>query len=114
MSTHYFPFALTHVARVVSLAFASLSVTSAVLAQTAATSPVDLGTIGASTAAGAYRPAEAAKGTASAVAPTQVSLQATQPQSIITREFIDLSVAPTAEYGSLEIGRASCRERVFD
>ena len=101
MSTHYFPFALTHVARVVSLAFASLSVTSAVLAQTAATSPVDLGTIGASTAAGAYRPAEAAKGTASAVAPTQVSLQATQPQSIITREFIDLSVAPTAEYGSL-------------
>lgn len=44
---------------------------------------------------GAYRPE--AKG-ASALAPTQASLSATQPQSIITREFIESSVAPTAEY----------------
>jgi iron complex outermembrane recepter protein len=44
---------------------------------------------------GAYRPSE--KG-ASALAPTQASLSATQPQSIITREFIESSVAPTAEY----------------
>jgi len=44
---------------------------------------------------GAYRPGE--KG-ASALAPTQSSLSATQPQSIITREFIESSVAPTAEY----------------
>ncbi len=50
---------------------------------------------------GAYRPAEAAKGSASAVAPTQSSMQATQPQSIITREFIELSVAPTAEYSRI-------------
>ena len=44
---------------------------------------------------GAYRSGE--KG-ASALAPTQASLSATQPQSIITREFIESSVAPTAEY----------------
>ena len=65
------------------------------------TTPTDLGSIGATTAAGAYRPDEAAKGTASAIAPTQSSLKATQPQSIITREFIDLSVAPTAEYSRI-------------
>jgi iron complex outermembrane recepter protein len=69
------------------------------IAQT--TTPTDLGSIGASTAAGAYRPDEAVKGTASAIAPTQSSLRATQPQSIITREFIELSVAPTAEYSRI-------------
>ena len=70
------------------------------VAQTAPATPAptDLGSIGATTAAGAYRPEEAAKGTASSIAPTQSSLKATQPQSIITREFIELSVAPTAEY----------------
>ena len=45
---------------------------------------------------GAYRTGE--KDAASAVAPTQSSLEATQPQSIITREFIESAVAPTAEY----------------
>jgi iron complex outermembrane receptor protein len=63
--------------------------------------PTDLGTVGASATAGAYRPDESKKGTASALAPTQASLLATEPQSIITREFIDLSVAPTAEYSRL-------------
>ncbi len=79
----------------VSLAMLSLAGSYA-LAQSAA--PVDLGSIGATTAAGAYRSEDAIKGTASAIAPTQASLLATQPQSIITREFMDLSVAPTAEY----------------
>jgi iron complex outermembrane recepter protein len=45
---------------------------------------------------GAYRVGE--KDAASAVAPSQSSLEATQPQSIITREFIESAVAPTAEY----------------
>ena len=87
-------------ARLVSLAMLSIAAGPIALAQTG-NAAVDLGTIGASTAAGAYRPDEAAKGTASAIAPTQASLQATQPQSIITREFIDLSVAPTAEYSRI-------------
>ena len=82
-------------AHLVSLALLTMSA-APLMAQT--TPAVDLGTIGATTAAGAFRPEEAIKGTATAVAPTQSSLQATQPQSIITREFMDLSVAPTAEY----------------
>ncbi len=44
---------------------------------------------------GAYRNGE--KG-ASALAPSQASMSATQPQAVITREFIESSVAPTAEY----------------
>ncbi len=82
----------------VSLAMLSLAGSYA-MAQSAA--PVDLGSIGATTAAGAYRSEDAIKGTASAIAPTQSSLFATQPQSIITREFMDLSVAPTAEYSRI-------------
>ena len=57
-----------------------------------------LDTVIVSTKSGAYRKE---KDTASAVAPTQASLQATQPQSIITREFIEQSVAPTAEYSRI-------------
>ena len=58
--------------------------------------PNKLETITVTAKSGAYRKSE--KGSASALAPTQASLDATQPQSIITREFIESSVAPTAEY----------------
>jgi len=87
---------LQKIAFLVSVAVLSFANTPLAMAQ--AKDSVDLGTIGATTAAGAFRPEDAIKGTATAVAPTQASLQATQPQSIITREFMDLSVAPTAEY----------------
>lgn len=87
-------FHLNHIARLVSLALVTLSASHLSMAQTSA---VDLGTIGASTASGAFRD-ESVKGTATAVAPTQASLEATQPQSIITREFMDLAVTPIAEY----------------
>jgi iron complex outermembrane recepter protein len=94
-----FNFQLKTITQLTLMAMAAISVAPTALAQSGPHPvAIDLGTIGATTAAGAYRPEEAAKGTASAVAPTQSSLQATQPQSIITREFIDLSVAPTAEY----------------
>ena len=59
----------------------------------------ELDPVSVSVKAGAY--GKAGKGTASAIAPTQASLDATQPQSIITREFIDLSVAPTTEYSRI-------------
>jgi iron complex outermembrane recepter protein len=91
---------LSALSKVLSLAFCTVGAVPQVMAQSGKV-PTDLGTIGATTAAGAYRPDEAGKGTASSVAPTQSSLQATQPQSIITREFIDLSVAPTAEYSRI-------------
>ncbi|MBA5607540.1 TonB-dependent receptor [Duganella sp. FT3S] len=58
-------------------------------------------TVVVSAKAGAYRADETAKGSASSVAPTQASMQASEPQSIITREFIELSVAPTAEYSRI-------------
>ncbi len=57
-----------------------------------------LDTVTVSTQSGAYR---SEKNSASAVAPTQSSLLATQPQSVITREFIEQSVAPTAEYSRI-------------
>ena len=44
-----------------------------------------------------------AKGTAAAMAPTRSSLKATEPQSIITREFIEQAVAPTAEYSRVAV-----------
>jgi iron complex outermembrane recepter protein len=59
------------------------------------TSTIKVETIVLTARTGAYRPGE--KG-ASALAPSQSSLSATQPQSIITREFIESSVTPTAEY----------------
>lgn len=82
------------------LALAGLSGLSAHAADDADGNPpagdtVKLDPVTVSTRAGAYRKE---KDTASAVAPTQASLTATQPQSIITREFIEQSVAPTAEY----------------
>lgn len=55
-----------------------------------------LETITINAKSGAYN--KDGKDSASALAPTQSSLNATQPQSIITREFIESSVAPTAEY----------------
>ncbi|MGO4379649.1 TonB-dependent receptor [Pseudoduganella sp. RAF53_2] len=61
----------------------------------------NIATVIVSASTGAYRRDESAKGTASSVAPTQSALEATQPQSIITREFIELSVAPTAEYSRI-------------
>ena len=64
-------------------------------AAAASDSPVKVEQIVITATTGAYRPGE--KG-ASALAPTQASLSATQPQSIITREFIESAVAPTAEY----------------
>ena len=64
--------------------------------QAAKEEPQKVPTITVTTQSGAYRKGE--KDSASATAPTQSSLEATQPQSIITREFIEKSVAPTAEY----------------
>ncbi|GAA4031805.1 hypothetical protein GCM10022212_33230 [Actimicrobium antarcticum] len=87
----------TRLSQIISLALLSLAVGPEAYAADA----VDLGSVNVSAAAGAYRPKEAAKGTASAIAPTQSSLLATQPQSVITREFIEKSVAPTGDYSAI-------------
>jgi iron complex outermembrane recepter protein len=93
-------FQLKPFVQLMSVALLSLGTHTFVAAQKAP-AIVDLGTIGASTSEGAFRAEVAGKNTATAIAPTQSSLQATQPQSIITREFMDLSVAPTAEYSRI-------------
>ena len=85
------PFPTSTLARHVALALTALSMGLPLWAAEA--EPTQ--TITVTAKSGAYL---GEKNTAAAVAPTQSSLQATQPQSIITREFIEQSVAPTAEY----------------
>jgi iron complex outermembrane receptor protein len=81
------------IARAVALATAGVTLAMTGPVQ-AADAPAEQ-TVTVTAKSGAYRND---KDSASAVAPTQSSLEATQPQSIITREFIERSVAPTAEY----------------
>ncbi len=85
------PFPTSTLARHIALALTALSF--GLPARAAEAAPAQTITVVAKS--GAYL---GEKNTAAAVAPTQSSLQATQPQSIITREFIEQSVAPTAEY----------------
>lgn len=79
------------------VAMSLLAITHGAIAQTQS-KIVDLGTVSGATTAGAFREDEAEKGTATTVAPVQASLEATQPQSLITRDYISLSVTPIAEY----------------
>jgi iron complex outermembrane recepter protein len=82
-------------AKLISLAFIT-SVGSAAFADT-----VDLGTVGASGAAGSTVSVKAERGTAASVAPTQASLSATQPQSIVSRAFIEDSTPPTGNFNTI-------------
>ena len=61
----------------------------------------DLGTVGSSASGSA--PAAALVSKAAAVAPTQSSLKATQPQSIIERSFIEASKSPTSDFSSIAV-----------
>lgn len=95
---HIHPAPQNTLATLISLAAISLTVPYTALAQT-----VDLGTVGGSTGSGAASTPSmtAEKGTAASVAPTQANLQATQPQSIISRTFIEESVAPTGNFNTI-------------
>jgi len=96
--------AIKPMAMSIALALASLHAVAAETNASPAPEAADaanIATVVVSASTGAYRKEESAKGSASAVAPTQASLEATEPQSIITREFIELSVAPTAEYSRI-------------
>ena len=89
----------TTIATLVSLALSQAPAFATDKSDTEPTGPIQTVVISATT--GAYRSSDTAAGSASAIAPTQASLQATEPQSVITREFIELSVAPTAEYSRI-------------
>ncbi|MBV8393675.1 MAG: TonB-dependent receptor plug domain-containing protein, partial [Alphaproteobacteria bacterium] len=64
---------------------------------------VDLGTVSGSSGNGAAAnpTVTAQSGTAAAVAPTQASLSATEPQSIISRAFIENSTPPTGNFNTI-------------
>ncbi|MBV8467155.1 MAG: hypothetical protein JO218_14535, partial [Burkholderiales bacterium] len=81
---------LKSLSRLVSLALTGVAVVPAVMADDS----VNLGTVGAQTGASEVIEVSAKRGTASAVAPTQANLEATQPESIISRSFIEEMVAP--------------------
>jgi iron complex outermembrane receptor protein len=61
----------------------------------------DLGTVSAQANGAAQSNAEAAKKTATTAAPTQASLKATQPQSMISQSFIEDSVSPVSDYSAI-------------
>lgn len=89
-------FARTQLALLISIAFACAS-SRAASADTPAEVAAPVATVVVSAKSGDYL----GNNTASAVAPTQASLTATEPQSIITRDFIELSVTPTTEYSRI-------------
>jgi iron complex outermembrane receptor protein len=64
---------------------------------------VDLGTVGGSSGAGAADTpsVSAEEGTASSVAPSQANLSATQPQSFISRAYIENSTPATGNFNSI-------------
>lgn len=76
-----------------------LSCGAAQLAQ--AQDQVNLGTVGTQGSAGQVVEISAKSNSVAAVAPTQVNLLATQPQSIISRAFIEQSVAPTGNFNTI-------------
>lgn len=59
---------------------------------------VDLGTVGTTAGAGQQKSIYAKQGTAAAVAPSQSNLEVGQPQSIVSRAFIEEVIAPTSSY----------------
>lgn len=92
-----FAFKQRALCRALSLALLSASASSVVMADDA----VDLGTVGSAAGASQVISVVAKKGTAAAVAPTQANLSATQPESIISRSFIEESVAPTGNFNTI-------------
>ncbi len=89
-------FARTKLALLISIAFASVPGRAAT-----DNKPADEATPVATVVVSAKSGDYLGNNTASAVAPTQASLTATEPQSIITRDFIELSVTPTTEYSRI-------------
>ncbi len=67
----------------------------------AADNTVDLGTIGGAAGAGKTVDVFVNEGSAAAVSPSQSNLKIGEPQAIVSRAFIENSVAPTGDYFSI-------------
>jgi len=87
-------FKLKRTPTLVLIALASM--TSVALADT-----VNLGTVGGSSGATSNENIYAQKGTATSMAPTQANLNATEPQSIISRAYIEESTPPTGNLNTI-------------
>lgn len=82
-----------------ALALALVSLTTGQLAL--ADEPVDLGAIGPQGEAAAAIEIVANRDSVAAVSPTQANLTTTEPESIISRAFIEQSVAPTGNFNTI-------------
>jgi iron complex outermembrane receptor protein len=82
-----------------ALALALMSFSAAQLAL--ADEPVDLGAIGPQAGAASTIDIVANRDAVSAVSPTQANLSATEPESVISRAFIEQSIAPTGNFNTI-------------
>ena len=89
------PFCLRQTTRLVLLALSSHS------ASLIAADEVDLGTVGPQGGASQVIVVTASRDSVAAVAPSQANLMATQPESFISRAFIENSVAPTGNFNTI-------------
>ncbi len=81
------------------------SVLSIAVSQAFAADAIDLGTVGTSATGAALNQSAtgAAASRAAAAAPTQTTLEATQPKSIINRSFIEESRSPVGDYSTIAV-----------
>ena len=91
------PFPKRYLSHALSVSLLSLAVPHAAFAQES----VNLGAVGAQTGAGQIVEVTAKRDSVAAVAPTQANLTATEPQSVISRAFIEQSVAPTGNFNTI-------------
>ena len=91
------PFPKRYLSHALSISLLSLAVPQTVFAQ----ETVDLGAVGAQSGAGQIVEVTAKKDSVAAVAPTQANLSATEPQSVISRAFIEQSVPPTGNFNTI-------------
>ena len=93
-----FNFRKSYLSQALSLSLVSCAVSPMAFA---ADDQVDLGTVGPQGGASQVIVVTAKRDSVSAVAPSQSNLMATQPQSFISRAFIEQSVAPTGNFNTI-------------
>ncbi len=90
------PFARKPLSSLVAFAIVAISANQLAIADT-----VDLGTIGGSGSAATTTSVRAERGTAASVAPTQSNLNTGEPQSIISRTYIEESTPITGNFNTI-------------
>ncbi|MET3136079.1 iron complex outermembrane receptor protein [Undibacterium sp. GrIS 1.2] len=94
---HAIPFRKRYLNQALSVSLLSLSLPYLAFGQES----VNLGSVGSQSGAGQIVEVAAKRDSVAAVAPTQVNLTTTEPQSIISRAYIEQSVAPTGNFNTI-------------